>query len=120
MKFSIVVVTWQSADALERLVASMNRHLERDAELIVVDNAAGDDPLAAAANWRGPGWFLRMDANLGFGAGVNAGVARAGRDVVVVLNPDTWLVDDGLSHLAELALRTGAIVGPAVRSPDGS
>ena len=61
-----------------------------------------------------------MDANLGFGAGVNAGVARAGGDVVVVLNPDTWLVDGGLSRLAELALRTGAIVGPAVRSPDGS
>ena len=120
MKLSIVVVTWQSADALERLVVSMNRHLEGDEELIVVDNASGDDPLAAAASWRGRGWFLRMDANLGFGAAVNAGVARAGGDVVVVLNPDTWLVDRGLPRLAELALRTGAIVGPAVRSPNGS
>lgn len=98
----------------------MNRHLEGDEELIVVDNASSDDPRAAAATWRGPGWFLRMEANLGFGAAVNAGVARAGGDVVAVLNPDTWLVDGSLSRLGELALRTGAMVGPAVRSSDGS
>ena len=120
MKLSIVVVTWQSAARLERLVASLNRHLDGSQELIVVDNASADDPEHAARGWRGTGTLLRMGQNLGFGSAANVGVARAGGDAVVLMNPDTELLDDGLPRLARSALDLNALVGPAVVNPDGT
>ncbi len=118
--FSIVVVTWQSAGHLAALVESMNRRLDGDPELIVVDNASDDDPQSAARAWRGPASVVRLEANAGYGGAANVGVARAGSDAVVMLNPDTELLDSGLGELAAFALERDALVGPRLRNPDGS
>jgi N-acetylglucosaminyl-diphospho-decaprenol L-rhamnosyltransferase len=120
MRFSIVVVTWQSAEDLTRLVDSINRHLDGTQELIVVDNASTDGPLAAARGWRGMGSFLQLESNQGFGAAANAGVAAASHEAVAILNADVELVDDGLTRLTEAALNMNAIVGPRVLNPDGT
>lgn len=118
--YSIVVVTWQSAGHLAVLVESMNRHLAGNPDLVVVDNASDDDPQAAAHEWRGPTRFIGMESNAGFGAAANAGVAEATGDAVVVLNPDTELLDPRLGYLAALALDRRALVGPRIRNPDGT
>ena len=120
MKLSIVVVTWQSAAWLGRLVESLNRHLDGSQELIVVDNASTDDPERAARAWRGAGTFLALAGNAGYGAAANAGVARARGEAVVLMNPDTELLDGGLPELARSAAELGALVGPAVVNPDGT
>ncbi|MDX6698738.1 MAG: N-acetylglucosaminyl-diphospho-decaprenol L-rhamnosyltransferase [Solirubrobacteraceae bacterium] len=121
MDYSIVVVTWRSAGELARLVESMRTHLGEGPELVVVDNASDDDPEAAARRWAGgPVEFVRLERNLGFGAASNEGVRRASRDVVVLLNPDTELVDSSLDALAAEAARRGAIVGPRLLESDGS
>lgn len=119
-RYSIVVVTWQSAGYLAALVASMNRHLGDELELIVVDNASDDDPGPAAEAWRGPTRVIRLDANRGYGAAANVGVAEARSEAVVMLNPDTELLDAGLGDLAAFALERHALVGPRLRNPDGS
>jgi N-acetylglucosaminyl-diphospho-decaprenol L-rhamnosyltransferase len=120
VRYSIVVVTWQSAGDLRRLVASMNEHLAEVPELVVIDNASSDDPEAEAGAWRGPSIFARLDRNVGFGAGSNAGVERASGECVVMLNPDTELVDASLGELASLALERWALAGPRLLEPDGS
>lgn len=120
MDYSIVVVTWQCADALGELTASMNRRLASRPRLIVVDNASDDEPEAAARRWRGPTDFHRLPANAGFGVANNVGVRRAETDAVVLLNPDTELLDRGLADLAADALRRRALVGPRVLGPDGT
>jgi GT2 family glycosyltransferase len=117
---SIVVVTWRSADRLGVLVESMNRHLRGGEELIVVDNASDDDPEAAAREWRGPAVFERLDGNEGFGAASNAGVRLAKGEAVVLLNPDTVLLDESLHDLAAVALERRALAGPRLLWPDGS
>jgi len=118
--FSVIVVTWQCADYLAQLVDSMNRHLTVDPELIVVDNASTDDPESAARRWRGDMVFIRNDQNFGFGAANNTGVQRAKHDSVVLLNPDTLLIDDSLPMLAKEALAIQALVGPRILNPGGS
>ena len=118
MGFSIVVVTWRSAGQLERLVASMNRHLEAEPELVVVENDSGEDPEPAARAWRGALRLVREPRNVGFGAAANDGVAAASGEVVVMLNPDTELVDGGLARLATAAATGGAILGPRLLNPD--
>jgi GT2 family glycosyltransferase len=120
-RYSVVVVTWQSAGELARLVASMERYLGDGPELVVVDNASDDDPEAAARRWTGgPVDFVRLERNAGFGAASNEGVRRADGDVVVLLNPDTELVDSSLDDLAAEARRHRAILGPRLLEADRS
>jgi N-acetylglucosaminyl-diphospho-decaprenol L-rhamnosyltransferase len=118
--YSVVVVTWQCAGFLRALVASMNRHLDGREELVVVDNASTDDVEAAARAWKGETGFVRLDENVGFGAAMNHGVERAKHDVVVMLNPDTELLDSRLGLLAAATLELDGLVGPRVVNPDGS
>jgi len=120
VSYSIVVVTWECADYLAALVASMNRRLDGSQELVVVDNASSDDPAAALEAWRGSRVFVQLDENLGFGAANNIGVRKASAEAVVLLNPDCELVDASLDDLARVALELGALVGPRVLNPDGS
>jgi N-acetylglucosaminyl-diphospho-decaprenol L-rhamnosyltransferase len=98
----------------------MNARLPDDPELIVVDNASDDDPESAARAWRGETRFLRLDSNAGYGAAANRGVAEAHGDAVVLLNPDTELLDGRLGELAAFALERGVLAGPRLRDPDGS
>ena len=117
---SVVVVTWRSARDVERLVASMTRHLDHATELVVVDNASGDDVAAQAGRWPGSGRFIPLEANAGYGAAANRGVTAAAGEVVVLLNPDTELVDGSLAGLARFALERRALAGPRLVGGDGS
>ena len=98
----------------------MNRALDGEQELIVVDNASSEPPRAETAAWKGSGRLIELDRNVGFGAASNAGVAEATGEATVLLNPDTELLDDGLDRLAVESLELGALVGPRVLNPDGS
>ncbi len=120
MSLSVVVVTWECADHLARLVASMNRHLGAETELVVIDNASSDPPQAVAEQWQGRGQFERLDSNRGFGAASNRGVELATSEAVVLLNPDTELLDDRLPLLAEFAIARQCIAGPRLLNPDRS
>src|SRR5688572_15276175 len=115
--YSVVVVTWQSAPMLEALVSSMNRHLEPAPELVVVDNLSRDEPERAAREYRGPLRFMPLGRNLGFGAACNVGVQTASGTCVVMLNPDTELVDASLDDLVAFALRRRALAGPRLLNP---
>jgi GT2 family glycosyltransferase len=120
MSYSIVVVTFQSARHLAALVESMNAHLDDDPELVVVDNASSDGPDQRAREWRGQSRFIGLERNVGFGAAANSGVEAARHEGVVLLNPDTILVDSSLGELVAVALRRGALAGPRLRNADGS
>ena len=119
-KFSIVVVAYECAGPLATLIDSMNVHLGSDVELIVVDNASTDHPERVAQTWKGPGAYLRLGSNHGFGAGVNTGVLAATGETIVVLNPDTKLIDGSLAQLARVASDERTLAGPRVLHPDGT
>jgi GT2 family glycosyltransferase len=62
--------------------------------------------------------LIALERNLGFGPANNLGVERAETDVVVLLNPDTLIVDDSLARLAELAARERALFGSRLLNED--
>jgi N-acetylglucosaminyl-diphospho-decaprenol L-rhamnosyltransferase len=117
---ALVVVTWECADHLAALASSLNGKLDREAELIVIDNQSRDDPEAAARRWRGRTRFKRLDSNRGFGAAVNIGVEMATAESLVLLNPDTELLDDGIAALASFAQAKRCLAGPRLLNPDRS
>jgi GT2 family glycosyltransferase len=119
-EYSLVVVAWECAGYLQRLIESMNAHLDGTQELIVVDNASSDDPEPVARQWKGPQTFVGLNDNIGFGAATNLGVERARNDAIVMINPDTELIDSGLDRLAAAALELKGLVGPRVLNPDRS
>lgn len=117
---SFVVVTWESAADLGRLVDALAAQVEGDAELVVVDNASRRDPEPALAGWTRPRRLERLAVNAGFGTAANRGVELAVNEAVVLINPDARPLDSGLSPLAGFACRNRCLVGPRLVGGDGT
>lgn len=116
--YSIVVVTWQSAAELRQLLDSITDCLDITPEVIVVDNASTDRPRSVLDEWSGAGRFIGLDGNLGFGTAANIGVEASTGETVVLLNPDTRLIDARLAELVRQAEHLGALVGPRLLNTD--
>jgi N-acetylglucosaminyl-diphospho-decaprenol L-rhamnosyltransferase len=117
--FTVVVVLHDSEAQLRALLDSLDAHLAKRPQLVVVDSGSRDGGAALAAS-RGAEVIVLAD-NPGFGAASNAGLARARHDVTVLLNPDCELVDDSLARLAALAAaHPGALHAPRLLNEDGS
>jgi N-acetylglucosaminyl-diphospho-decaprenol L-rhamnosyltransferase len=121
MPFSIAVVTWNSERDLPRLIGSIHAHLsEADYELIIVDSASSDSSPELARELAPEARVIALEQNVGFGIGCNIGTREAKGDVVVLLNPDTALIDGSLADLAELARSERALFGARLLNEDGS
>jgi GT2 family glycosyltransferase len=97
---SIVMLSWNAADFTRLAVESIRAVTRYPHEIIVVDNGS-DEPtlrvLESLAAEHGVRVVLN-GRNLGFGGGMNVGMAHARGDVVVILNNDVivtegWLED---------------------------
>ena len=82
----VVVVNWRRPDLTIRACESIRPQLRGGDRLVAVDNASADG--SAAALRRAGLDVVETERNLGFGAGVNAGAANLGEDVLVLLNND--------------------------------
>jgi N-acetylglucosaminyl-diphospho-decaprenol L-rhamnosyltransferase len=88
---SVVIVSYRCRDLLDDCLDSLDAQRgEVDMEVHVLDNASGDDTLAAAA---GRDWVRAeaLDENVGFSRANNRGFAEARGRAVLALNPDTVL-----------------------------
>jgi GT2 family glycosyltransferase len=117
MTFTIVTVLHESADELAVLLDSLDRHLAARPHVVAVDTGSADGGVGVARAWGAD--VVELDANPGFGAANNAGLALARHPVTVLLNPDCELLDDGLAGLAAAAGRHDALLVPRLLGADG-
>ncbi|MBI5567361.1 MAG: glycosyltransferase family 2 protein [Chloroflexi bacterium] len=118
---SIVILNWNVRDLLERCLASI-RSSRYTLELIVVDNASTDDSVTMVRSQYPHVTVIANELNRGFTGGNNQGLAVAQGRYVLVLNPDTEMVDRALDRLVdylEAEPEVGA-VGPMLLNPDRS
>lgn len=110
----MVVVTYNSALLVADLVASLPAGMDGVPwRLVVVDNASGDDSIDAVRRVAPDAEVVALDRNVGYAAGINAGVAAAGVGrAVLVLNPDVRLAPGCVPTLLATLDRPG--VGVAV------
>lgn len=103
---SIVIVNYKSWDKLSGGLASLEPLIRSSApavEVIVVDNASGDDRLASFAGEHQGVRFVANDGNWGFADGCNRGAAEARGEFLLFLNPDAEDRDGGIARLLATA-----------------
>ena len=96
-----MVVNYNAGRTLGRCLDSLA--VEELAGVRVVDNDSRDGSQKMVPN----DWLVQNDDNVGFARAVNAGVTSLGYDIdlLLLLNPDAWLLPDALSALALSAPR---------------
>jgi GT2 family glycosyltransferase len=91
---SVVIVTYNSAAHVAACLRSVSRAVEGiGAELILVDNASTDGTAAIVRRDFPHVRAIEHRTNMGFAAGVNAGLAAAAGRYVAWINPDAEVVD---------------------------
>ena len=116
---AVVIVSHDTRD--EALACLDSVRAAGASELVLVDSGSRDGT-AAAVRERHPDVTVLELANVGFGRGANAGVARTSAPLVVVANADVRFEADSLGRLAEglAAEPTVAAAGPLVVYPGGA
>ena len=120
---SLVVVTYRSHGLLPDLFQSLPSALAGvpDYEIVIVDNASGDDTPAAARKLAPSAKVIVRDTNGGYAAGVNAGIrASHATDAVLILNPDIRLRPGCVAALLGRLRQPGiGIAVPRILGEDG-
>ena len=104
MRLSIIIVSYNTCDMTRACLESVyEQALSDDFEVIVVDNAS-DDGSAEMVRQSFPHAVLRAEkVNHGFAAGNNIAAGMARGDYLLLLNPDTVVLDHALDRLVAFA-----------------
>ena len=112
MDLTIVIVSFKSGEVLDRCIKSIDNKYQ----IIVVENSL-DHKLKIKLEKS----YLNVkciipEKNLGYGAGNNLGINLAKTNHVLILNPDTILLDNTIEKLIEAAdkIKNFAILGPKI------
>ena len=118
-RVSVVVVHYRGADDLCGCVESLAAQDWEDLELVLVDNGSQEGlPNLISEAQRGDSRrglaveVVRLERNLGFAGGANAGATVASGEYIFFLNPDTRLQPGCIRELVS-SLREGADIATA-------
>jgi hypothetical protein len=93
-RISVVIVNFRTPVLTVKCIHSVLAHgIAAPEDIVVVENASADDSAAIIRAANTGCELVEADSNRGYGAGVNLGIARARRDLVLCLNPDTYFRD---------------------------
>lgn len=121
-RVSIIIVSWNGRDLVERCLASLAAHVRTSHEVIVVDNNSTDGTPDLVAKKFPEVRLIRNSSNRGFSAANNQAVAIASGEILFFLNSDTEVSDDPLPGLLDELTSSSEIgaVGPRLLNPDQS
>lgn len=120
---AIVIVTYNSEGqirtCLESVLAQRKQITQR---VIVVDNHSCDGTVALVREHFPEVELILPGANLGFAKGVNLGVRHADAEFVLLLNPDTEILDHAVDVIVDFARKNPGhgLYGGRTLKPDGS
>ncbi len=120
---SIIIVSWNVLELLSSCLASIERgRRELEIETIVVDSASADGTPQMVTE-RFP-WvnLIACSENVGFPRGNNLGMEVANGRYLLLLNPDTELLDDALQTMVAYLDRHSEVglLGPQLLNKDHS
>jgi N-acetylglucosaminyl-diphospho-decaprenol L-rhamnosyltransferase len=99
-RLSVVIVTYRSASVIAQCLNAVGQAApDGSMELIIVDNASGDDTVAVARSAAPDAKIIEQDRNGGFAGGCAAGASVARGRWLLFLNPDTVIAADAVKAL---------------------
>lgn len=123
MDLSILIVSYNTRDMTLACLASVYEQTRDVAfEVVVVDNASTDGSPDAIAEQFSQAKLIRPAKNLGFAGGNNLAAEHATGRFLLLLNPDTLVLDRAIDKLQAFAesRKDAAIFGGRTYFPDGS
>lgn len=121
-ELSVIIVNWNTRELTRACLSSLREQLSSVAhEVIVVDNASGDNSAEMIAADFPDVRLIRNPENVGFGVANNQAMRVARGKWFMLLNSDTKLLDDSVVRLFE-RVRTASDIGIAhcrLQFPDG-
>jgi GT2 family glycosyltransferase len=122
MDVSVVIVNWNTRDMLRDCVASVIAQTQRaGCETIVVDNASRDGSAEMCRREFPSVVLIGNTTNRGFAAANNQAMKSASGRYILLLNPDTVILDQAIDRCIAYAdgHRDIAVVGCKVLQKDG-
>jgi GT2 family glycosyltransferase len=120
---TIILVTWNSVNLTRECIRSVLLHrADLAVEIIVVDNASTDGTVKAIDGEFPDVRVLQNDENVGFARACNQGMRAASSDLILLLNSDTYVIDDAIPRVVDVMSRRPDIgmLACQLRWPDGS
>ncbi|HZY10836.1 MAG TPA: glycosyltransferase family 2 protein [Bacteroidota bacterium] len=123
IKLSIVIVGYNSAQFLQNCLKSIfSQTPPFQLEVIVVDNASTDNSVSLIRQHYPQTKIISNEENKGFACGNNQGICQSLGQYILLLNPDTVVLDPALERLVDYIEATPDVgaVGPKIFNLDGS
>jgi GT2 family glycosyltransferase len=120
---SIIIVNYNLTENIRSLLHSIDNFVTNiDYEVVIVDNNSPDRNIESLTTEFPQFRFEFLNTNYGFGHGNNVGASKTTGKYLLLLNPDTYLVENlplTLFNFAEIQPTFG-VIGPQMNYPDGS
>lgn len=123
MDLSIIIVSWNTRDLLKKCLASIFAHTRNiKFEIIVVDNNSQDGSQLMIEKDFPQVKLIRNKKNTGFAYANNQAIKESQGRYILLLNPDTELIDNSLEKIIRLndGHNDWGVIGCKILNPDGS
>ncbi len=123
MELSIIIVSYNVKDLLIDCIESINRFFEDISyEIIVVDNNSDDGTIDDVCLRFPQVVFIQNRHNTGFSAANNQGIKISKGDFILLLNPDTYFIDNSVKRMLDYIKSQGdnVIMSPRLLNADRS
>jgi GT2 family glycosyltransferase len=103
----IILVSYNTAEYTKRAIQSVYAETrDTSFKIIMVDNDSKDNSVELIAQAFPEVEIIQSGANLGFAGGVNMGAKASDSDYVLLLNPDTVILENAIDRLMSYAKST--------------
>ncbi|MEZ5452686.1 MAG: glycosyltransferase family 2 protein [Thiothrix sp.] len=101
---SVILVSYNTAEYIRRALESLYQETQLTTfEVIVADNASSDNSVSMIRQFFPQVTLIETGANLGFAGGVQVGAKRAQGKYLLLLNPDTLILNSAIDRLLHFA-----------------
>lgn len=121
LKLSIIIVSWNVKELLKKCLRSIYEQTKNISfEIFVVDNNSKDESLEMVAREFPHVKLIRNAKNMGFSAANNQAIKKCTGEYIILLNPDTEILDSALEDMVKFLEENSeiGIVGAKLLNPD--
>ena len=120
-KVSVITTLYNYRNYIADCIESFLKQDFEDSDIIIVDDASTDNPYKVIKRYEGERVkYIRFDKNHGYSYAKNAGIESSDSDIIVMLDADDMLTDNGISiRYSKIIEGYDFVHGPCLNLKDG-